>query len=44
MVIRVEFAPDFRGDDVVLLAMDGGGVARFAVALKDAERQGASQL
>lgn len=44
-IIRVEFAPEFMwGDDVVLLAMDGAGVAAFAAALKDAERQGASQL
>jgi NADPH-dependent 2,4-dienoyl-CoA reductase/sulfur reductase-like enzyme len=44
MIIRAEFAPDFRGDDVVLLAMDGAGVAGFAAALKDAQRQGSSQL
>jgi hypothetical protein len=44
-IIRVEFAPEFMwGDDVVLLAMDGAGVAAFAAALKDAERQGTSQL
>jgi hypothetical protein len=43
--IHIEFAPEFiLGDDVVLLAMDGAGVAVFAAALKDAERQGASQL
>jgi hypothetical protein len=43
-IIRVEFAPDFRGEDVVLLAMDGAGVATFVTALKDAERHGSSQL
>jgi hypothetical protein len=44
-IIRVELAPKFMlGDDVVLLAMDGAGIAAFAAALKDAERQGASQL
>lgn len=44
-IIRVEFAPEFMwGDDVVLLAMDGAGVTIFVAALKDAERQGASQL
>jgi hypothetical protein len=44
-IIRDEFAPEFMwGDDVVLLAMDGAGVAAFAAALKDAERQGTSQL
>jgi hypothetical protein len=44
-IIRVEFTPEFMlGDDVVLLTMDGAGIAAFAAALKDAERQGASQL
>lgn len=43
-IIRVEFAPDFRGEDVVLLAMDGDGLADFAAALKDAAERGASQL
>jgi hypothetical protein len=44
-IIRVEFAPEFMwGDDVVLVAMDGAGVAAIAVALKEAERQGTSQL
>jgi hypothetical protein len=43
-IIRVEFAPDFRGEDVVLLAMDGAGVVAFAAALKDAAEQGSSQL
>lgn len=44
-IIRVELAPEFMwGDDVVLLAMDGAGIAAFSAALKDAERQGISQL
>jgi hypothetical protein len=44
-IIRVEFLPDFMwGDDVVLLAMDGTGVATFADALNDAVRLGSSWL
>jgi hypothetical protein len=43
-IIRVEFAPDFRGEDVVLLAMDAAGVVTFAAALKDAAVRGTSQL
>ena len=44
-IIRVELLPDFMwGDDVVLLAMDGAGVATFADALNDAVRLGLSQL
>jgi hypothetical protein len=40
-----ELAPEFMfGDDVVLLAMDGAGVAAFAAALKDAAHQGSSRL
>ena len=31
-IIRVELAPEFRGEDVVLLAMDGAGVATFPCA------------
>jgi len=43
--IRVELLPDFMwGDDVVLLAMDGAGVATFADALNDAVRLGSSRL
>jgi hypothetical protein len=45
MIVRVEFAPEFMwGDDVVLLAMDGPGLASFTAALKDAERLGSSHL
>jgi hypothetical protein len=43
-IIRAEIAPDFRGEDVVLLAMDGAGVNAFAGALKEAARQGTSQM
>jgi hypothetical protein len=43
-IIRVERAPEFRGEDVVLLAMDGAGVATFITALRAAERRGSSQL
>ena len=43
-IIRVELAPEFRGEDVVLLAMDGAGVTTFVTALRDAEQRGASQL
>lgn len=43
-IIHVEFAPDFRDEDVVLVAMDGAGVATFTAALKDAQRQGSSRL
>lgn len=40
-IIRVELAEEFMlGDDVVLVAMDGDGVAEFTVALEDAQRQG----
>lgn len=43
-VIRVELAPGLRGEDVVLLAMDGAGVNTFLTALIDAQHRGASQL
>jgi len=43
-IIRVELAPEFRGEDVVLLAMDGAGVTTFVTALSDAEQRGSSQL
>ena len=43
-IIRVELAPDFRGEDVALLAMDGAGVTTFVTALRDAEQRGSSQL
>jgi hypothetical protein len=44
-IIRVELLPDFMwGDDVVLLAMDGAGVATFSDALNGAVRLGSSRL
>jgi hypothetical protein len=43
-IIRVELAPEFRGEDVVLLAMDGAGVTTVITALTDAEQLGSSQL
>ena len=43
-IIRAELAPEFRGEDVVLLAMDGGGMETFTAALRDAEERGSSQL
>ena len=43
-IIRAELAPEFRGEDVVLLAMDGAGVTTFLTALSDAERRETSQL
>ena len=43
-IIRVLLAPEFRGEDVVLLAMDGAGVTTFMTALSDAEPRGSSEL
>ena len=43
-IIHAEPAPEFRGEDVVLLAMDGAGVTTFLTALRDAGQRGASQL
>ena len=43
-IIRAELAPEFRGEDVVLLAMDGAGLNTFIAALGDAEQRGSSQL
>ena len=43
-IIRAEFATEFRGEDVVLLAMDGAGVTTFLTALRDAEQRGVSEL
>jgi hypothetical protein len=34
--IRVELAPEFKGETVVLLAMDGGGLAAFISAVAEA--------
>ncbi|MGE2734901.1 hypothetical protein [Mycolicibacterium vaccae] len=44
-IIRIELANGFMfGDDVVLLAMDGDGVADFASALRSALQRGSSEL
>ncbi len=44
-IIRVEFAPEFLlGDDVVLVALDGPGVAALAAELKKTTQQGSSRL
>jgi hypothetical protein len=43
-VIWVEFAEDFRGGNVVLLAMDGPGLGTLAAALREADRRGSSRL
>jgi hypothetical protein len=43
-IIRVELAPEFRGEDVVLLAMDGAGVTTFISALRDAGQRGSAEL
>ena len=43
-VIRAELAPEFRGENVVLLAMDGTGVTTVIAALRDAEQRGSYQL
>ena len=43
-IICVEPAAEFRGDDVVLLAMDGAGLGSFLHALRDAEQRGSSLL
>jgi hypothetical protein len=43
-VIRVELAREFRGEDVVLLAMDADGVDSFLTAITRAEQHGAWRL
>jgi ATPase subunit of ABC transporter with duplicated ATPase domains len=43
-IIRVLLAPEFRGEDVALLAMNGAGVTTFVTALRDAEQRGSSEL
>lgn len=42
--IRVKHVPDFKDEDVVLLAMDGAGLETFLAALTLAERNGSAQL
>jgi hypothetical protein len=43
-IIRAELASEFRGEDVVLLAMDGARVTTFLTAPRDAGQRRASQL
>ena len=43
-MIRIGQAPEFKGEDVVLLAMDSAGVSTLLTALRDAEQRGSSQL
>jgi hypothetical protein len=43
-VIRVEYVPEFRGEDVVLLAADCAGFDAILAALKDVRRYGSSRL
>lgn len=42
--IRVKHVRDFKGEDVVLLAMDGAGLATFLAALRRATRHGSGRL
>jgi hypothetical protein len=42
--IRVKHVRDFKGEDVVLLAMDGAGLATFLAAVTQAERRGSGRL
>ncbi|OBH03274.1 hypothetical protein [Mycobacterium sp. E1747] len=43
-VIRVKSVPEFRGEDVVLLAADRAGLDAFSAALTLAQQRGSSQL
>ena len=44
--IRVEFVPDFKGEAVVLLVMDGGGLDMFTAAVGQAihKQQGSIEM
>jgi hypothetical protein len=42
--IRLKHVRDFRGEDVVLLAVDGAGLQTFLAALTEAERHGSGRL
>lgn len=42
--VRLKRLPDFKGDDVVLLAVDDAGLAAFVAALVTALQNGASRL
>jgi hypothetical protein len=43
-VIRVRRVREFKGEDVVLLAVDGAGLDTLLAALTQAEQQGSSRL
>jgi hypothetical protein len=43
-VIRVRRVREFKGEDAVLLAVDGAGLDTFLAALTQAEQQGSSRL
>lgn len=43
-VIRVKRVDEFKGEDVVLLAIDSAGLATFVAALNQAQRHGAARL
>jgi hypothetical protein len=43
-VIRVKYVRDFKGEDVVLLTVDGAGLQTFLAALTEAERHGSGRL
>lgn len=43
-IVRIGFVPDFRGQDVVLLAVDPAGLETVAAALNQAVQQGVSRV
>src|ERR1700759_2401406 len=43
-VVRVKFVPEFRNQDVVLLAGDAEGFATFSAAVADALQVGSSRM
>ncbi|ORA35422.1 hypothetical protein BST20_17650 [Mycobacterium branderi] len=42
--IRIKHVPDFKGEDVVLLAVDDAGLDTFLAALIQAQQHGSSRL
>jgi hypothetical protein len=42
--IRVKHIPEFKGEDVVLLAFDSAGLDTFLAALTEAQQRGSSRL
>jgi hypothetical protein len=42
--IRVKHVPEFKGEDVVLLAFDSAGLDTFLAALTEAQQRGSSRL